>query len=187
MGPQGLRAGPPPPVWFEFLEQWRVTECAPPPPPPPLAGWRARPSASAATGAAQGATGPTAQARGRPSCSRCWSHRPSSRGLGPRALSPDLPVPGDQPCGLFSHQLPSRRGPDLAPLPPHCLSCSWGAPSPNSLLHPAWPLRPSCFVPHCLPDPSLVTLSVTVRWVPTWHLWSLGWWAGPHSPSPGML
>lgn len=25
----------PPPVWFEFLEQWRVTECSSPHPPPP--------------------------------------------------------------------------------------------------------------------------------------------------------
>lgn len=47
-----------PPVCFGFLEQWRVTEC----PPPPPAGWRSRPSAAAATGTAEGAAGPAAQA-----------------------------------------------------------------------------------------------------------------------------
>ncbi|XP_060143430.1 uncharacterized protein [Globicephala melas] len=32
-GAAGARAGPPPPVWFEFLERWRVTACPSPPPP----------------------------------------------------------------------------------------------------------------------------------------------------------
>lgn len=137
-------AAEPPPVWFEFLEQWRVTESPPHPDPPAPAGWRSRPSAAAATGAAQGAAGPSAQARGRPSCSRCWSHRRGSRALGSHA--PGQLGPGDRPRDCPPTNLPPPRTSS-----PPALGSRRGSsmPVPLKPAPPVLPLRPySVHAPH---------------------------------------
>ena len=98
-GAARARAGPPPPVWFEFLERWRVTACSSPPPPLPLllAGGpgpqplllpvqlRERPGPlpgpeAGQAAAAVGVTGPAAEGLARAPCARtCGPWGPSQR------------------------------------------------------------------------------------------------------------